>query len=79
MKTHSVATSRVAPAQAQIKNLSGKWVGTLTRTAPDGRTQSIDFQFNLTQKDKILTGTAGPNVERQWTIEKGIVDGAKGG
>jgi hypothetical protein len=67
----------ITPAHAQTTNLTGKWTGTLTRTAPDGRTQSIDFMFDLTQKGKVLTGTAGPNAERQWVIEKGAVDGSK--
>jgi hypothetical protein len=72
----------MAPAHAQTtkqtSNLTGKWTGTLTRTAPDGRTQSIDFMCDLTQKGKVLTGTAGPNAERQWPIEKGgAVDGEK--
>jgi hypothetical protein len=67
----------LAPAHAQTPALTGKWTGTLTRTAPDGRTQSIDFMFNLTQKGKVLSGTAGPNAERQWTIEKGVADGSK--
>jgi hypothetical protein len=67
----------MAPAQAQAPNLTGKWTGTLTRTAPDGRSQSIDFMFDLTQKGKVLTGTAGPSAERQWPIEKGAVDGSK--
>ena len=67
----------IAPAQAQTTNLSGKWTGTFTRTAPDGRTQSIAFTFDLTQKGKVLTGTAGPNADRQWKIEKGAVNGSK--
>jgi len=67
----------IAPAPTQSTNLTGKWTGTLTRTAPDGRTQSIDFVFDLTQKGKMLTGTAGPNPERQWKIEKGAIDGSK--
>ena len=67
----------MAPAQAQKTDVTGKWIGTLTRTAPDGRTQSIDFQFDLTQKAKVLTGTAGPTPERQWPIEQGVVDGTK--
>jgi len=71
----------IAPAHAQTTkqtpNLTGKWTGTLTRTAPDGRSQSIDFMFDLTQKGKVLTGTAGPNAERQWTIDKGTLDGGK--
>ena len=67
----------VAQGGARTANLTGKWTGTLTRTAPDGQTQSIDFMFDLTQKGKVLTGTAGPNAERQWKIEKGAVDGDK--
>lgn len=67
----------LAQAGAQPASLTGKWSGTLTRTAPDGRTQSIDFMFDLTQKGKVLTGTAGPNAERQWPIEKGAVAGEK--
>ena len=67
----------VAQGGSQPTNLTGKWIGTLTRTAPDGRSQSIDFMFDLTQKGKVLTGTAGPNAERQWKIEKGAVAGDK--
>ena len=63
-------------AYAQTSNVTGKWTGKLTRTAPDGNTQSIDWIFDLKQKDKVLTGTTGPNAERQWTIEKGAVDGS---
>ena len=67
----------MAPVQAQKTDVTGKWTGTLTRTAPDGRTQSIPFIFNLTQKGKVLTGTAGPEDARQWPIEKGSVEGTK--
>ena len=66
------------PAQGKAVDLTGKWTGTMTRSAPDGRTQTIDFMFDLTQKGKELTGTAGPNAERQWKLEKGgTVDGTK--
>src|SRR5688572_20431875 len=47
------------------------------RTAPEGRTQTIPWMFDLTQKGQVLTGTVGPNAERQWKIEKGAVDGSK--
>ena len=70
----------VTSAQAQTTktpDLTGKWTGTFTRTAPDGRTQSIDWMCDLTQKGKVLTGTTGPNADRQWTIEKGAIDGGK--
>lgn len=66
-----------APAQAQKTDLTGKWTGTLTRTAPDGRTQSIDWMFNLTQKDTVLAGTTGPNADRQWKFDKGTIKGNK--
>lgn len=66
------------PAQGKAVDLTGKWTGTMTRSAPDGRSQTIDFMFDLTQNGKELTGTAGPNAERQWKIEKGgTVDGTK--
>ena len=67
----------IVPAHAQTTNLSGNWTGTMTRTAPDGRTQAIEIMFMLTQKGKVLTGTVGPNAERQWEIQKGAVDGDK--
>ena len=71
----------MAPARAQTgkaADLTGKWTGTFTRTAPDGQTQTINFMFDLVQKGKVITGTVGPNTERQWPIEKGgTVDGSK--
>jgi hypothetical protein len=73
----ALALLTMAPVQAQTTNLTGKWSGTMTRTAPDGSTQSIDFMCNLTQKGKVLTGTVGPNAQRQWEIAKGVVDGTK--
>ena len=73
----AILSLTVAQGGARTANLTGKWTGTLTRAAPDGRSQSIDFMFDLTQKGKVLTGTAGPNADRQWKIEKGAVDGEK--
>jgi hypothetical protein len=66
-----------AQSAKQATDLTGRWTGTMTRTAPDGRTQSIDFMFDLTQKGKVLTGTVGPNAERQWPIEKGTAEAGK--
>ena len=69
----------MAPAHAQTKpTLTGKWTGTMTRSAPDGRSQTIPWMLDLTQKGKVLTGTAGPSAERQWPLEKdGAVNGSK--
>lgn len=73
----TASASAHAQTTKQTPDLTGKWTGTMTRTAPDGTTQSIDFMFDLTQKGKVLTGTVGPNAERQWPIQKGAVDGGK--
>jgi len=68
----------IPPATAaQATELTGKWNATFTMTRPNGQTQSITFTFDFTQKGKILSGTIGPTPERQWKVEKGVVDGAK--
>jgi hypothetical protein len=56
---------------------TGKWEGTFKLQRSDG-TEGPDNNvvFDLTQKGKVLTGTAGP-ADRQWKIEKGAVDAGK--
>ena len=67
-----------AQTAKKATDLTGQWTGTMTRTAPDGQSQTIAFMFELKQTGKVLTGTAGPNAQRQWAIEKGgAVDGSK--
>ena len=66
-----------AAVSAQATDLTGTWNANFTRTAPDGRTQTITFTFHFTQKGKALTGTIGPEPARQWKVEKGVVDGTK--
>lgn len=60
-------------AQAQSAPFAGKWAGTLT--GPSGTPNPMEM--TLVQKGKVLTGTAGPNAETQWKIEKGVVTGNK--
>jgi hypothetical protein len=75
LASFALLLATMAPVQAQATkqtaNVTGKWTGTFTRTAPDGNTQSINFTMDLTQKGAVLTGTVGPNADRQWPIEKG--------
>ena len=66
----------LAPAHAAA-DLSGKWSGSFTVARPDGTSGDQGIELNLTQKGKDLTGTAGPNAERQWTLSKGVVEGDK--
>jgi hypothetical protein len=67
--------AQTAPAAA---GFTGKWEGTFAMQNPDGTTSgnSKPVVFNLTQKGKELTGTAGP-ADQQWTIEKGVVTAGK--
>jgi hypothetical protein len=69
-----VALTLGTAASAQTTNVTGKWNGTMTRVGADG---GGNIEFNLVQKGKVLTGTAGPDAERQIAIEKGVVNGTK--
>jgi len=70
------AQTNTAPAKTAA-TFTGKWEGTFTMQRPDGTDgNSNDVVFNLTQKGKVLTGTAGP-ADRQWTVEKGVVNAGK--
>jgi hypothetical protein len=53
-------------------SFTGKWEGTFKMQRPDGTEgDPRPVAFDLTQKGKALTGTAGPTA--QWKIEKGAV------
>jgi len=58
-------------------NVTGKWTGTATMTAPDGQTRDSPALLVLKQEGASLTGTAGPNEEQSQAIQKGKVDGSK--
>jgi hypothetical protein len=57
-------------------SFTGKWEGTFTRERPDGTQDTNKIVFDLTQKGKELTGSAGPG-EQTWPIEKGAVAAGK--
>ena len=66
----------LAPALAAqtATAFTGKWEGTFKMQRPDGTEgDPRPVAFDLTQKGKVLTGTAGPG-DRQWTVEKGAVN-----
>jgi hypothetical protein len=65
----------LAPAAAAQTSagFTGRWEGTFKMQRPDGTEGDPNpVVFNLTQKGKALTGTAGPG-DQQWTIEEGAV------
>jgi hypothetical protein len=66
-----------AVAAQTAASFTGKWEGTFTLQRPDGTEGDPDpVVFNLTQKGKVLTGTAGPG-EQQWSVDKGAVNAGK--
>ncbi len=69
----------LAPAAAAQTSASftGRWEGTFQMQRPDGTEGNPQpVVFDLTQKGKELTGTAGPT-NQQWKIEKGAVTDGK--
>ena len=81
MKTFAaiaLAVAVLAPAaSAQTSTpFAGKWEGTFTLQRPDGTpAEPRPLVFNLTQKGKELTGTAGPPDQPQKVV--GTVAGTK--
>ena len=58
-------------------SFTGKWEGTFKMQRPDGTEgDPRPVVFNLTQKAKVITGTAGP-ADKQWPVEKGVVTDGK--
>jgi hypothetical protein len=58
------------------QDVTGKWSGSFNTIGPDGSTREAGIFLDLKQKGTELTGTAGPNAERQWPL-KGKIEGAK--
>ena len=68
--------SPAATAQS-ASTFTGRWEGTFKLQRPDGtEADPRPIVFDLTQKGKTLTGTAGPG-EKQWKVEKGTVADGK--
>jgi hypothetical protein len=58
------------------EDLTGKWSGSFNMTL-DGQTREDAVYMVLKQCGAELTGTAGPNVNQQWPILKGKIEGDK--
>jgi len=75
----ALVLAALAPAVAAQTSASftGKWEGTFKMQRPDGTEgDPRPVAFDLRQKGKELTGTAGPS-HQQWKIEKGAVAAGK--
>ena len=72
-----LATLTSAVAAQTAASFTGKWEGTYTLQRADGtEANPRPVVFNLTQKDKAITGTAGPANDQE-KIEKGVVNAGK--
>lgn len=68
-----VAASTLSAFQAKPVLLTGVWTGALTRS--DGSSAAY---LDLKQKDADVTGSAGPDTDRQSAIAHGKVETVKG-
>lgn len=57
--------------------LTGKWSGSFDITNSNGETKADTAYMDLKEQGGMVTGTAGPNVEKQWSLRKGKLDGQK--
>jgi hypothetical protein len=58
--------------------LTGKWSGSFDITDSSGGETKADSAFmDLKAQDGVVTGTAGPNADKQWSLRNGKLDGQK--
>lgn len=57
--------------------LTGKWSGSFDITNSNGETEADTAYMSLKQDGGEVTGTAGPNTEKQMAIQKGKLEGQK--
>jgi hypothetical protein len=57
--------------------LTGKWSGSFDITFPNGESKADTAYLDLKELDGAVTGTAGPNSEKQWSLRNGKLDGQK--
>ena len=61
----------------QAAELTGKWSGSFDITNSEGETKADTAYMDLKETGGAVTGTAGPNSEKQWSLRKGKLDGQK--
>ena len=67
----------LAPALISADDFTGKWSGSFIITFSDGGTKDAMAFMDLKQNGAELKGTAGENLDKQWAIQKGKVEGNK--
>ena len=58
-------------------DVTGKWSGSFNTSGPNGETKESTACLVLKQSGTAITGTAGPNEDEQFAIQKGKIEGDK--
>lgn len=58
-------------------DLTGTWSGTIEFKSPDGETRTRSAHMVLKQDGNTVTGTGGPDADRQHPMREGKIDGSK--
>jgi len=57
--------------------LTGKWSGKFDITTAEGENKPDSAFMNLKLDGTTVTGTAGPNEDKQWAVQKGKLEGSR--
>jgi hypothetical protein len=57
--------------------LTGKWSGGFDVTNSSGETKADTAYMDLKVQNGVVTGTAGPSADKQWSLRNGRLDGEK--
>jgi hypothetical protein len=71
-----VLAALVGVAMADV-DVTGKWSGSFNPIDPNGETKESTALLVLKQSGTDITGTAGPNEDEQFPIQKGKIEGDK--
>ena len=71
-----IVAALVGVAMADV-DVTGKWSGSFNLTSPNGETKESTAVLVLKQSGADITGTAGPNEDEQFPIQKGKIEGDK--
>lgn len=69
-----IACSLFSVLALAAADVTGKWSGSFDITM-NGETKADTAYLDLKQSGETVTGTAGPNSEKQWKLRNGKVDG----
>src|SRR5262249_3516842 len=67
----------LASTSMALEDFTGKWSGSFIITSSEGDTKNAEAFMVLKQNGTELTGTAGPNPDKQWPILKSKIEGNK--